>query len=773
MILAGPSLFGTVARASLTHVFADGRFDYYYGSTNLTSDGQIDSLAWQPGLGLLVSGNLRSINPLRVGDLFRLDVHGNPDFTFTPPAPVPNHPVNRLLILPDKSILVARRGVPFTGPLSNRPPVLLKLMPNGAVDPSFHAPLSAATQGLGVEAVQILEDGSILAGGRFNTLEVPAGRLRRLVHLFSNGAIDSSYIEPSNITNSYVVKGLFPVEDGLLVAKRTAVAGNDTVVRIHSDGTEDRFLSNYSLHTPLYQVSGILEQPDGYLLVAGSTSAANYPGLVRVRPDGTEDTLFPSRITAGQGGISSLIALPDGGYFAAGNLRRVGTTPRPGFVRIHPDGTPDGNFGRMGATTTDGATSGSVTSLIPLHDGILIGGKFNNVDGLPRNLLAKLFRDGSLDIHFGTNAARTNLITRWPEIFSKTPGFEVDGNRIILCGTSSFFYGNTNLGPIVRLLPDGTLDWTYRPPISATASIAASAMEPDGSQLAAGRGITDRTTGRASVVRIHRDGTLDPDLRLVLPQEYQIAALLALHDGRILVASSSGKVFRYDSHGTLDTAFGIPFAGTVVLPTLAELASGDIYASGYKTPVAGHSGALAHWNPDGTFDDQFRFTYPGTVDQVLAVEPDRILVRGNVTVGSGSAARLFRCFADGSVDASFPTNRTAAGLIFMAADGDRLYLTGRQTIPGTIQPTQYDRVARYFNQTYAFSPPVVNETTATTVNFDFFAPPGGHYQFEASPDLSQWSSLGAATVSTNGVVPLTDHPPVNSQARFYRARLDN
>jgi uncharacterized delta-60 repeat protein len=728
---------------------------------NLDALMPIDRLAWQPGYGLLVAGSLHQVNPSRHGRIFRVDLQGNIDPTFTFDTFL-GYPITGLLVLPDKSILVANRGVPISVTEVGHPPLVLKLLPNGTIDPSFNVPLSAIGELVGAEAIHLLEDGRILVAGQFAINGSPMGKLRRLIRLLPTGEIDSTYEEPSNVTNAYSVNGVFPIQDGLIVAKRSGPGGLESAVRIHSDGTEDSRYPNNILAKLQWWIAGILPMPDGNLLVASTD-----PGLTRIGPDGVVDAKFPAR---GTGGIRQLLPLPDGGYFACGNLQKAGDIPRPGFVRIRPDGTPDENFGRMGPTSNFGAESSPITNLIALHDGILIGGNFLTVDGVRRNPFAKLHLDGSLDPRFGTSTINTNWVTRSPATFAKGSGLELDDHRIVLAGSSGFYSGSNNLGPIIRLMPDGTIDWAFRPALRIGSPIVTLAKERDESILILGVGLAEQHPGGASILRIRRDGVIDPDFQSILPKESPFNALFVLRDGRILAATVSGKVYRFDSQGVLDPTFSLPPSAIVRQPTFAELASGDLYISGYSQRVGRSVRNLAHWNPDGSFDNQFRFIYPGVVDQVVAVEPNRILVRGSMSTGLGLPAKLFRCFADGSLDPSFTINRDAQSLTAMATLGDRIYVAGRQSIPGLPPVPQLDHVASYFNAVFDFTPPVVNESPTTRVNFNFFAPPGGHYQFESSPDLSNWAPFGSATVPTNGVLPLTDEPPTNSQNRFYRAR---
>jgi len=57
------------------------------------------------------------------------------------------------------------------------------------------------------------------------------------------------------------------------------------------------------------------------------------------------------------------------------------------------------------------------------------------------------------------------------------------------------------------------------------------------------------------------------------------------------------------------------------------------------------------------------------------------------------------------------------------------------------------------------------------MNLQFRAAPGTVCRVQYTPTLSppQWQTLGSATADSNGNITMTDQPPANTPARFYRA----
>jgi hypothetical protein len=265
------------------------------------------------------------------------------------------------------------------------------------------------------------------------------------------------------------------------------------------------------------------------------------------------------------------------------------------------------------------------------------------------------------------------------------------------------------------------------------------------------------------VVRLLTDGTNDKTFALPLPPGVSttapVAAILAPRDGRIVVATSSGFVGRYDTSGQLEGTFErvlLPILGSSG-PTLAQLPSGDVYATGYSINSTNGPVTLVHWNPDGTFDRQFRFPLRGRVDEVLAAGPERIIVHGTF-LPETTPVRVYRCFPDGNIDASFVLQDRIESFRAMAVADDRVYISGvtRNSLLST--NFGYEHVARYSNRIAPFSLPVINETKGHFVTLNFFGPAGWHYYFDASSDFvsvilkSIWSSSNPGKLNRKSLI---------------------
>jgi len=102
----------------------------------------------------------------------------------------------------------------------------------------------------------------------------------------------------------------------------------------------------------------------------------------------------------GATGIVSAVAVqPDGKILVAGWFDAVHGMPRNRIARLNADGSVDNAFNP--GTGVDG----SAMALALQPDGkVLVGGWFSSINGVPRNNIARLNTDGSLDLSFDPGA---------------------------------------------------------------------------------------------------------------------------------------------------------------------------------------------------------------------------------------------------------------------------------------------------------------------------------------------------------------------------------
>lgn len=148
--------------------------------------------------------------------------------------------------------------------------------------------------------------------------------------------------------------------------------------------------------------------------------------------------------------------------------------------------------------------NGSVAALAVQADGkIVIGGRFESVNGSPRSNIARLNPDGTLDQEFansviaGTNGPVAALAVR------------PDGS--IVAGGTFTQAGGQNVQNVTLYKPDGTVDSAFASSgsIGASGPVYAVAVQSDGKTVIGGRFAQVCGKQRVNLARINADGTLD------------------------------------------------------------------------------------------------------------------------------------------------------------------------------------------------------------------------------------------------------------------------
>jgi uncharacterized delta-60 repeat protein len=320
------------------------------------------------------------------------------------------------------------------------------------------------------------------------------------------------------------------------------------------------------------------------------------------------------------------------------------------------------------------AFSNSVLTIVEQTDGkIVVGGSFNQFNGVTKNRLMRFNTDGTEDTAFYTNLG-TGFNSIINEIFLQPDG------KIIVVGGFATFNGNTRNG-IVRLNSDGTEDATFAANTGTGFGTAINAnfvyLQNNDQILIGGSFTTFNGNTRNSLVRLNSDGTEDAAFYTNLGAGFNNAvhAVYEQANGQILVAGQytlfdsnphTGLV-RLNSDGTLDATFttnlGSGFASVVFLTSVIEQPDGKILVGGNFTSFDSNTrNRLVRLNSDGTEDTAF-YTNLGAGFNASVVEitydssADLIYASGNFTSFDGNTRNyMLRLNSDGTEDAAFYTN---------------------------------------------------------------------------------------------------------------------
>ena len=310
--------------------------------------------------------------------------------------------------------------------------------------------------------------------------------------------------------------------------------------------------------------------------------------------------------------------------------------------------------------------SGVYSSGLQANGQIIIGGFFSSVDGLARTNLARLNSDGAVDPSFNVTFSSSFAET---EVRSVAV---LSNNQILVGGTFDQING-VDQAALVRLNPDGTLDRGFNPVVgSGVPSVDLIVVQPDGKVLIGGFFFSINGDPVQGVARLNGDGTIDPSFDAGANLWSGVKNILVQPDGRLLclvdfynsALELHTNVIRLNSDGSWDSTF-VPAFTDVSVPydAIALQPDGKILVTGRFTELDGamREGA-ARLLTNGMLDATFSLTNSiGTIYtnggsmNFVAVQPDgKVLLSGAFSTGRNAAMpSLARFLPSGVLDPTF------------------------------------------------------------------------------------------------------------------------
>ncbi|MBK8092952.1 MAG: choice-of-anchor D domain-containing protein [Verrucomicrobiaceae bacterium] len=313
---------------------------------------------------------------------------------------------------------------------------------------------------------------------------------------------------------------------------------------------------------------------------------------------------------------------PDGKILLGGGFSSVLGTPRNRLARLNANETLDFGF--------DPGANNSVTALTVQMDGkILVGGSFPQIAGASRNYLARLNPDGSLDSAFdpGVNG----------DVWSLT--LQRDG-KVIIAGSFNAVAGTTR-NYMARLNADGSLDTTFNP--SPSGDVFVTRVLPDGKIYAGGYFGTIGGLGRLYLARLNPDGTADPAFNANVNS--YVIDIAPLPQGKVMIGgyfslaggASRARIARLEANGSADPAFTIGTGGgyNYVLSLLPQ-ADGKVIVSGEFASIGVHARSnIGRVNPDNTVDLTFNPNPQYGTSTPLLLKSGQLFISGDFPARSG------------------------------------------------------------------------------------------------------------------------------------------
>lgn len=312
-------------------------------------------------------------------------------------------------------------------------------------------------------------------------------------------------------------------------------------------------------------VRAILPLPDGGALVGGDFSLPQR-GIVRIDSTGARVSSFTVALdsTAVGTGVHDILMDGEGRVYLAGRWDSIGGKTYANLVRLKPDFTIDDDF----ATALGAGPDGLVRDVtLDTNGGILIGGSFTRINGLPGTAsFASISEMGFLD--------RTLVSLSTIDVYriARMPGSDkiyiasASGGSYILRynanGTRDFAFNPSSLNGAVRdfvlrpdgglviggafsgtngyltaMLPTGVIDITFLPSVAIGSSVNSVAVQPNG-KYAVGGAFTTFGGAANRFARITPDGKLDTTLNLGTGFGGEVHRVASAADGRLWVGGN-------------------------------------------------------------------------------------------------------------------------------------------------------------------------------------------------------------------------------------------
>lgn len=461
-------------------------------------------------------------------------------------------------------------------------------------------------------------------------------------------------------------------------------------------------------------VNKVLVQPDGKILIAGRfgfVGGEPRRGIARLEPNGvveSTNTFDPGTGVSEE--IFSMALQSDGKILIGGDFTRVNGVNRSRIARLNSDGSLDTTFDPgSGAVSSPAAVYALV---VQPDDKILVGGRFNTMNGEARTNIVRLEPNGAVESIATFNPG---LGTTGPSstgtIFALA--LQPDG-KILLGGQFTNVNGQAR-SRIARLHSDGSVEdfATFNPGTGADGTVRSIHLQSGGQILVGGAFLNFNGTSRRSLARLNADGSMEPDATFSIGTGTQdgfspgtVDSVQQQTDGKIVISGrftsfngvALGNIARLNADGSLEglTTFNPgggtsgPF-GNARVYSVAIQTNGSIVLGGQFTAVSGQLRRLvARLRPDGSLESDLEFhagltglgVNPGIVN-ALAVQPDgRIVAGGQFQAIAGRlSGSITRLFADGRIDKSFdPGTGTSedAPVFAVAVQNDGKILLGGQ-----------------------------------------------------------------------------------------------
>ena len=652
----------------LARLNPDGTLDTSFNaSAFMTPDDKITDIAVQSDGKVLVAGTFRRWNGVKVvgRGIVRLHSDGALDTDFHPDDLPPPWSTWSMALQPDGKIVLGwvREHTNAEWQFS-----LSRLNPDGHTDPTFNCNLLTWKM---IYDVVVQPDGKVVVvGGYYQT------NLSNLFMRFNtDGSEDTAFNTTAQVVGTTFIKtvAISPAGD-IFIGGTFEKCNGVTRMGIAKFGSDGQLKLDFNTtHTRNSGTNALHLLSNGKILAAGDYVFTEpvFSHFVQLNADGSPDNLYPDfsgPYSSHFALIKRIVPYSSGKLFLVGDNLTLDRLPRCNLVRINPDVTIDQTF-RIRPGLEGGVTVSALG--VQADKKVIIGGNFHYVDNIPRNHIARINFDGSIDPSFnpGTGANR--------EVYAIY--IQPDG-KILVAGAFTYFNQQLKMH-LVRLNQDGSVDPSFNIDGSNVEYLPAIALQSDGKIIVKAY---LKTSNKAQIIRLNADGTVDASFVSLPFSSFNSFSVTSNYWRAVMqpmAIQSDGKIvtenLRFNTDGSRDLSFqpksGIFFAA--LEPDNKMIMRGGDY--GYTSESFD---GLHRVNPDGSLNQIFDFDFQEHLIMGLYMQPNKkILVSRQYEGGPpGVYFHTARLNADGTIDASY--NGAAltqdTRLVLMGHDTDLVLVAG-------------------------------------------------------------------------------------------------
>lgn len=498
------------ADGSIDPTFSTGGISSSVSSISIASDGKI-----------AIAGGFSTINGISRTRIAQLNADGSLDLTFdcgtgynAAIGDIAYQADGKIVVCNSTDVLITYNGVSVTR--------ITRLNSDGTLDASF-----SAGQIYNGYCVMVDSDQKIMIGGYFNGIGIQP--INNLVRLQVNGTVDLSFAMSGGASGK--VNAMKVLENGKILIGGGFLAYNggykQRTARLLTNGLLDTTYTNFYANSPssgsILAIEPIANGKfyfGGDFFIMDNSQNLSYRRLMRCNADGTPDNSFALANDQLNGNVFALGKQSGDRIIAGGNFTHVSGFTKNRILRLTALGNEDATF-----QTGSGFNGTTQCIKVDANDKVIIGGAFTTFNGTNISRIVRLNENGTIDTSFQVGTGANGLV-RAIDIHSS--------GKIVIVGD----FDTINDVPrdrIAQLNADGSVDLTFDPGVSADSTITSVVVQPDGTMIIGGYFLNVQGMPCKKIAKLKENGSLDSTFDSGTGFEGGNVLCLALqNDGKVL-----------------------------------------------------------------------------------------------------------------------------------------------------------------------------------------------------------------------------------------------